>query len=118
MGEKVRQHQARNYGSSDARSQRNVRQALLHAMAGVELSDLGLDSVSPARLLEYRIQDGWEPLCTFVGLPVPDVPFPNSNDSAMMQGLMQKVALRGLFRWAVVATATAALVLGFRSFLI
>lgn len=33
------------------------------------------------RLLEYQLTDGWEPLCEFLGKPVPDVPFPNVNDS-------------------------------------
>ncbi|KAF4122323.1 NAD dependent epimerase dehydratase [Geosmithia morbida] len=35
------------------------------------------------RLLEYRVQDGWEPLCRFLGEPVPaDSPFPNVNDNS------------------------------------
>ncbi len=31
------------------------------------------------RLLEYNVSDGWGPLCKFLGLPVPDTPFPNVN---------------------------------------
>ncbi|KAI0808746.1 P-loop containing nucleoside triphosphate hydrolase protein [Xylaria sp. FL0064] len=39
--------------------------------------------VPPERLLEYRVQDGWEPLCKFLDCPVPkDVPFPNVNDNS------------------------------------
>ncbi len=39
--------------------------------------------VIPAdRLLIYRVSDGWGPLCAFLGLPVPSVPFPNVNDTA------------------------------------
>ncbi|KAI1124310.1 P-loop containing nucleoside triphosphate hydrolase protein [Nemania abortiva] len=39
--------------------------------------------VPPERLLEYRVQDGWEPLCKFLDIPVPkDVPFPNVNDNS------------------------------------
>lgn len=34
----------------------------------------------PERLLEYDLRDGWEPLCAFLGRPVPDVPFPHIND--------------------------------------
>lgn len=34
------------------------------------------------RLLEYRLGQGWEPLCEFLGKPVPDVPFPRVNDAA------------------------------------
>jgi hypothetical protein len=31
------------------------------------------------RLLELQAQDGWEPLCEALGLPVPDEPFPRVN---------------------------------------
>ena len=32
------------------------------------------------RLLEYDVTQGWEPLCDFLGLPVPDQPIPRVND--------------------------------------
>ena len=32
------------------------------------------------RLLEYDITQGWEPLCDFLGVPVPDQPIPHDND--------------------------------------
>ncbi len=35
--------------------------------------------VPPARLLEWRAGDGWEPLCAALGVPVPDEPFPRAN---------------------------------------
>ena len=34
------------------------------------------------RLLVYQVRDGWEPLCAFLGVPVPGAPFPRSNDRA------------------------------------
>ena len=34
------------------------------------------------RLLVYDVEDGWEPLCEFLDLPVPDLPFPHLNDRA------------------------------------
>jgi hypothetical protein len=37
--------------------------------------------VEPGRLLEYRVSSGWRPLCEHLGEPVPDVPFPRSNDA-------------------------------------
>lgn len=40
--------------------------------------------VPPERLLEYKVGDGWEPLCEFLGKPVPDVPFPWNNEAAML----------------------------------
>lgn len=34
------------------------------------------------RLLEFESKDGWEPLCKFLGKPVPkDVPYPKLNDA-------------------------------------
>ncbi len=35
--------------------------------------------VTPERLLVYGVRDGWKPLCDFLGLPVPDEPFPHVN---------------------------------------
>ena len=35
--------------------------------------------VSPEKLLIFKNQDGWEPLCKFLGVPVPDVPYPHLN---------------------------------------
>jgi hypothetical protein len=35
--------------------------------------------VPPDRLLVFEAKQGWEPLCTFLGVPVPDVPYPRLN---------------------------------------
>ena len=32
------------------------------------------------RLLVYDVAEGWEPLCAFLNVPVPDVPFPRRNN--------------------------------------
>lgn len=37
--------------------------------------------VPDRRLLEYEVGQGWEPLCDFLGVDVPDEPFPRVNDS-------------------------------------
>ncbi|MDP6953159.1 MAG: sulfotransferase [Alphaproteobacteria bacterium] len=39
----------------------------------------------PDRLLTYHIGDGWEPLCRFLGVPVPDQDFPRTNSTAEFQ---------------------------------
>ena len=36
------------------------------------------------RLLEFEAKDGWEPLCAFLGVPVPDTAFPHVNDRETM----------------------------------
>jgi hypothetical protein len=38
-------------------------------------------AVPPARLVEWRPVDGWEPLCAALGVPVPDEPFPHTNST-------------------------------------
>jgi Sulfotransferase domain len=35
------------------------------------------------RLLVWSVGEGWEPLCAFLGVDVPDTPFPRLNDSRM-----------------------------------
>jgi hypothetical protein len=38
--------------------------------------------IAPERLLVYRVGDGWEPLCRFLGMTQPDAPFPCENSRA------------------------------------
>jgi hypothetical protein len=38
-------------------------------------------AVPAARLVEWRPGDGWEPLCSRLGVAVPDEPFPNVNST-------------------------------------
>lgn len=38
-----------------------------------------IDTLPPERLLVFHPKEGWEPLCEFLGVPVPDVPFPKVN---------------------------------------
>lgn len=38
--------------------------------------------IAPERLLEFRVTEGWEPLCAFLGVPVPEQEFPRLNDTA------------------------------------
>ncbi len=34
------------------------------------------------KLLVWNVKEGWEPLCKFLNVPVPDQPFPRINDTA------------------------------------
>jgi hypothetical protein len=40
------------------------------------------EAVPPAQLVEWRPGDGWAPLCTALGVPVPKEPFPHANTTA------------------------------------
>jgi hypothetical protein len=47
--------------------------------------------VVPAeRLLVYDVKQGWEPLCRFLNVPVPDKPFPHLNDTAEFQQMVRR----------------------------
>jgi hypothetical protein len=42
--------------------------------------------VTPSeRLLLFRLEDGWEPLCNFLGKKVPNIPFPKVNETAAIK---------------------------------
>lgn len=46
--------------------------------------------VPPERLLVYQVKEGWEPLCRFLDVPVPqDLPFPHLNDSRTFQWMFR-----------------------------
>ncbi len=38
-----------------------------------------VDTLPPERLLQFHPKMGWQPLCDFLGVEVPDVPFPRVN---------------------------------------
>ncbi|GLQ56948.1 sulfotransferase family protein [Devosia nitrariae] len=38
-------------------------------------------TIAPARLLVFDVREGWEPLCAFLGCPVPAITFPKLNSS-------------------------------------
>ena len=42
-------------------------------------------TVPTERLLVFSVKEGWEPLCNFLDVPIPEGPFPNTNDSAQMK---------------------------------
>jgi hypothetical protein len=45
------------------------------------------DAFSSARLLEYEVSEGWEPLCEFLGCETPAVDFPRVNSAEEFQHL-------------------------------
>ncbi|WP_181786129.1 sulfotransferase family protein [Streptomyces phytophilus] len=52
-----------------------------HALKVVAEHDAAVrEGVDAGRLLVFRVSEGWEPLCEFLGVPVPDEAFPRSNE--------------------------------------
>jgi hypothetical protein len=39
-------------------------------------------TIAPDRLLVYEVGSGWDPLCRFLGVPVPAEPYPSENSRA------------------------------------
>lgn len=61
------------------------------AIAAFERHDAEVRRRIPAdRLLVFEVAQGWEPLCAFLGVPVPAEPFPRVNDRAEFQAHAQK----------------------------
>lgn len=52
----------------------------------------------PERLLVFDVADGWEPLCEFLHVPVPQGPFPHLNDARVTRRVVASV------RWGTRAT--------------
>jgi hypothetical protein len=42
-------------------------------------------TIPASQLLIYDVKDGWEPLCTFLNVPVPNKPFPVTNNTREFQ---------------------------------
>jgi hypothetical protein len=63
-----------------------------HALAIFEQHNREVTQRVPAeRLLVYDVREGWEPLCRFLGVPVPkDTAFPRLNDTATFQRRVQE----------------------------
>lgn len=53
----------------------------------------GVKAAIPAdRLLVHDVKEGWEPLCAFLSVPVPEAPFPHTNDRSGFWRLVESVA--------------------------
>jgi hypothetical protein len=95
---------------------RGGKQQDLHGEAGLALIkarmeewDAAVKKAIPAdRLLVYRVEQGWEPLCKFLNKPIPDKPFPRVNDTAEFQSRIKIFTLI----WYGVPTVACALLGG------
>ncbi|MFC7340493.1 sulfotransferase family protein [Saccharopolyspora griseoalba] len=68
-----------------------------HAIEVFEKHNAAVRAVVPAdRLLTYRIGEGWQRLCEFLDVPVPDCEFPHVNDSGSIRELVQQVRETGV----------------------
>jgi len=54
------------------------------------------------KLFWFNVQDGWEPLCQILNLPVPDVPFPHNNSREDAGRSHRDAVFFGMICWIVV----------------
>ena len=58
-------------------------------------------TVPKEKLLIHNVKDGWEPLCKHLGVPVPNKPYPRTNDTASMRAMMDRYRYIGYFYYFV-----------------
>ena len=58
------------------------------------------------QVLEWEPEDGWEPLCKFLGREVPSHLFPRTNETVEIAKLKVVLIKKGLLAWAGVLGAT------------
>jgi hypothetical protein len=60
---------------------------------------MGRKLVPEGRLLVYDVKDGWEPLCNFWAVEVPDREFSRLNERESMRGIYFGMQLLGACVW-------------------
>ena len=66
------------------------------------------ETIPADRLLVWSVSDGWEPLCEFLEVPVPQTPFPHLNDSKVFADRIIDGALLTLGEWRARETEAVA----------
>jgi hypothetical protein len=82
------------------------REPMMEAME--RWNDEVKSTVPPERLLVWEPKDGWEPLCEFVGVDVPDEELPNVNDTQGFNFMITGAAIDVLHAWLEDQRAAAA----------
>jgi len=67
-----------------------------------------IDYIEPERLLVYEVSEGWEPLCAFLNLPVPETEFPRINSREETKELLANLIANSGEQLSEEAMATAA----------
>lgn len=84
------------YGQFQSEETFRKRGKEIHAAIHDEIRHI----VPKERLLEYRLGDGWDPLCKFLGHEIPRMPFPRINESAEFKDRGVVMAKRAVLRIA------------------
>lgn len=96
---------------------KNIQEIRVNARRIYDTHYRTIEELVPSdRLLKYDFKDGWGPLCTFLGKPIPDVPFPRVNETAAIRAKIREKVFRDarqavpvLLKWSVGAAVVAVL---------
>ena len=76
-----------------------------------ENNDYVKSTVPSDRLLVFEAKDGWEPLCHFLDLPIPDGDYPHLNDAAQIRRLITGARALGWISLVAIAGGLLALLM-------
>ena len=76
------------------------------------------ETVPAEKLLVFNVKQGWKPLCDFLGVPVPDTPFPRVNSTKEFHSGENWLIMFGLLRMALFGALLSAGVYYFLSFVV
>jgi hypothetical protein len=57
-----------------------------------EINEETLNFIPKDRSLVFDVKTGWEPLCNFLNVPVPNTPFPRSNARNEFKGTVAEIS--------------------------
>jgi Sulfotransferase domain len=67
--------------------------------AAARFNDEVKSTVPAERLLVWEPKEGWEPLCEFLEVPVPEEPLPHVNDTEAFREMINGAAIETLQEW-------------------
>ena len=67
--------------------------------------------IPQSQLLIFDVREGWQPLCAFLEVPVPEEPFPRGNDTQEMMVRLRTMKRNSFLLWSL-AVLTVGGVLG------
>jgi hypothetical protein len=96
--------------------QRTLKETMGDRCKAIERYDQHIAEVTALvpteKLLVYSVDQGWKPLCTFLGVPEPSGEFPHVNERAAMKQWIRKFTRAAYALLAVCALAFAGIVYG------
>ena len=61
--------------------------------------------IPKSQLLVFDVREGWQPLCSFLDVPVPEEPFPRGNDTQEMMVRLRTMKRNSVMLWSLTVLA-------------